>query len=56
MPILAILFMGGGVQAQKTKGFNYGQQVGSYFVPRMQGDGSTTQPGGILEVALMALI
>jgi hypothetical protein len=37
-----ILARGGG-QAHKTKGINYGQQ----------GDGFTTEPGGILEVAML---
>ena len=61
MPTLAILFThwgGGTVQAHKAKGIGYGYKrsqfwAASRLVPGMQGDGSTTVPGGSMEVAML---
>ena len=48
MPILAIIFTRGGgtLQAHKAKDPNYGQQ----------GEGSTTEQGGIMEVVVLAWV
>ena len=44
------LWVSRGLVMMSTKGVDYGQQG---LVPKMQGDGSSTEPGGIMEVTML---